>query len=58
MVHTTDRLKLSFHQFSDITVITYDIFDGSFTNRQELYYIFFKPAAGNSGSSALAGNGP
>jgi len=23
MVHTTDRLKLSVHQFNDITVITY-----------------------------------
>jgi len=31
MVHTTDRLKLIVHQFSDITVITYDVSDGLFT---------------------------
>jgi len=34
MVHTTGRLKLSVHQFSDITVITYNVFDGLFTIRQ------------------------
>ena len=31
MMHATDRLKLSVHQFSVITVITYDVFDDSFT---------------------------
>jgi hypothetical protein len=47
MVHTTDRVKLSVHQFSDITVITYDVFDGSFPIVRALHYISFNLAAGN-----------